>query len=185
MANSGPNLIVPARMVFFMWFIYTVNNIIPVELTNFGILPRNWWGLIGVFTAPYLHGSLDHLISNTVPLLILGGVLYYFYVPIASTVFYTCYFLTNILVWLFARPNIHIGASGLIYGFAAFLITYGIVKKDLKSIIFSLITVFLYGGMVYGVLPINYMMSWESHFFGALSGILIAVRLGRKKEKAY
>lgn len=185
MSKDTPNLIVPSRMVFFMWLVYVVNAIIPIDLTDFGILPRNLWGLIGIFTAPYLHGSLQHLISNTIPLLILGGTLYFFYPPIASTVFYGSYFLTNILVWLLARPNIHIGASGLIYAFAAFLVTFGIVRKDAKSIIISIITVLLYGGMIYGVLPGKYWVSWESHLFGALTGIFIAIGLGSKKRKAY
>ncbi len=93
--------VVPFRLVFLMWLVFTFQMYTHIDLTSFGILPRSLWGLIGIFTAPMLHGNLMHLISNTVPLLFLGGTLFFFYNRIGVAVFFRCYFITNILVWLF------------------------------------------------------------------------------------
>jgi membrane associated rhomboid family serine protease len=175
--------VIPLRLVFIMWAVFFFNYYVPYfQLDVFGIIPRQLFGLIGIFTAPMLHGSLPHLVSNTVPLLFLGSVLFYFYGGIAQAVFLRAYFWTNILVWLFARPANHIGASGLIYGLAFFLIFFGIFRRDFLSIFISIIVLLLYGGVFYGVLPMDPRVSWESHLGGALVGISTAVTFSRHKK---
>lgn len=175
--------VIPFRLVFIMWVVFFVDFSLPyLELNVFGIIPRSLFGLIGVFTAPMLHGSLAHLISNTVPLLFLGSVLFFFYGGIAESVFLRAYFWTNILVWLFARQANHIGASGLVYGLAFFLIFFGIFRRDFISIFISIIVLLLYGGVFYGVLPTDSRVSWESHLGGALVGISTAVTYSRQKR---
>lgn len=173
--------VVPFRVVFFMWLVFFL-EIYGWPLGNFGIYPRTVNGLIGIVTAPLIHGNLSHLISNTVPLLFLGSTLFFFYHRIAGAVFFRAYFWTNILVWLFARPANHIGASGVVYGLAFFLIFFGIFRRDAISILISVLTLLLYGGVFYGVLPTDPVVSWESHLAGALVGITSAVTFSSKKE---
>lgn len=173
--------IAPFRLVFFMWFIFTLERYFLIDLKFLGILPRTLFGLVGIAFAPLLHGNIIHLISNTVPLLFLGAVLFFYYHRIAPQVFLRCYFITNCLVWLFARPSIHIGASGLVYGLASFLIFFGLFRRDLRSLFISIIVVMLYGGIFYGALPSNPLVSWESHLFGAVVGFWSAVDFRKKR----
>jgi membrane associated rhomboid family serine protease len=174
--------VVPLRLVFLMWLAFFLEVVYGWNLSGFGIIPRTLQGLIGVFTAPLIHGNISHLISNSVPMVFLGSALFFFYPRIGSTVFLRTYFWTNILVWLFARPANHIGASGVVYGLAFFLIFFGIFRRDFLSILISIITLLLYGGVFYGVLPTDSRISWESHFAGALVGITSAVTFSTKKR---
>ena len=163
-----------------MWLVYTVELYTSYNLGDFGIYPRDVKGLIGVFAAPLLHGNVNHLMSNTIPLLVLGAALYFFYPRLASRVFLYSYFFTNMLVWIFGRPYIHIGASGLVYGLASFLFFFGIFKRNSKSVLISLGVLLIYGGMVYGIMPSNGWVSWESHLMGAVVGLVASFLLSRK-----
>ncbi len=171
------------RFVFIVWVVYTLETLLGLDFSSFGILPRTTHGLIGIFTAPLIHGNSVHIISNTIPLLFLGWTLFFFYESIARKVFIICYFLTNILVWVFARPSLHIGASGLVYGIAFFLILYGFFKKDFKSLAISAILIFFYGGLVYGLFPNQPGISWESHLIGAIVGGYTALHFSKRKAK--
>jgi membrane associated rhomboid family serine protease len=184
MANNHffAGLNVPLRLVFLMWGFFFLEGYFEIDLGVFGIWPRRIFGLIGIFTAPMLHGNLVHLVSNTLPLLFLGMTLFYFYDKVARQVFFHCYFTTGFLVWVFARPNIHIGASGLIYGIASFLVFFGVFRKDFKSLIISAIIIFVYGSMVYGVFPTQPGVSWESHLLGAIVGAVTASSMAKKKN---
>jgi len=175
------SLVVPIRFVFILWAVYAIGLILPFDLAVLGIYPRSFQGMIGILFAPLIHGNMLHLISNTLPLLFLGIILFLFYDRIANKVFFQCYFFTNILVWIFARPSLHIGASGLVYGLASFLIFFGMFRKDFKSIVISLIILVLYGGLVYGIFPQQPGVSWESHLMGALVGLTTASQLAKVK----
>jgi len=157
-------------MVFFMWLVFFIELKYSYNFSVFGILPRELYGMTGVLFAPVLHASLVHLISNTFPLLFLGVTLYYFYGNIAPRVFLMTYFITGLLVWLFARTSFHIGASGIIYGIASFLFFSGLVRTEFRSLIISIGIVIVYGGLVWGVLPSIPGISWEMHLSGALVG---------------
>jgi membrane associated rhomboid family serine protease len=172
------------RFVFIMWVVFSIRFFVGIDLNHFGIMPRTWYGLIGVLTAPFIHGNSVHIISNTIPLLFLGWTLFFFYEPIAKKVFVFCYFITNLLVWVFARPSIHIGASGLVYGIAFFLIFYGFFKKDFKSLAISVTVIFFYGSMVYGIFPSQGRISWESHLIGAIVGGYTAMYFARRRKSA-
>jgi membrane associated rhomboid family serine protease len=174
--------VVPFRVIFFMWLAFFLELMYQWDLSMLGIQPRSVTGIIGIFTAPLVHGNLSHLISNTVPMLFLGSTLFFFYPRIGAMVFFRTYFWTNVLVWLFARPANHIGASGVVYGLAFFLIFFGLFRRDFLSILISIITLLLYGGVFYGVLPTDPRVSWESHFAGALVGITSAVTFSRKRR---
>ncbi len=174
--------VVPFRFVFLMWLCFFLETNYQWNISNYGIKPRTPEGLIGIFIGPLAHGDVLHLLSNTVPLLFLGATLFFFYRNIAGTVFFRAYFWTNAIVWLFARPSNHIGASGVVYGLAFFLIFFGLFRRDVTSIIISVITIVLYGSVFYGVLPVDPQISWESHLGGALVGITSAFTFSTKRK---
>lgn len=165
-----------------MWLVFTLEVSLSLNFGFLGIYPRTAEGLIGILTAPMVHGSLLHIFSNTFPLLFLGVALFYFYDRIATRVFLQCYLFTGVLVWLFGRPVYHIGASGVIYGLAFFMISFGIFRKDFKSILLSVVVVVLYGGIIYGIFPAQSGVSWESHLMGAVVGVVTAYTLSRVKK---
>lgn len=174
------SLVVPARLMFLMWAVFLFEISWYIDLGYLGIIPRTIPGLLGVAFGPVLHGNFWHLASNTVPLLFLGTTLYYFYGRVAGQVFLSSYFLPGLLVWIFARQNIHIGASGLIYGLAFFLMFIGFFRKDFRSLFISAIVILLYGSLFYGLFPMHPGVSWESHLFGGIVGLLLAIRYGKK-----
>jgi len=157
-----------------LWAIYLISYCIDIYPYKLGILPRNFSGFVGIFTSPLIHGGFSHLISNTAPLIFMGLGIFYFYPKVAYKVFTIIYLGTGVLVWIFAREVYHIGASGIIYGFVSFLFFSGIFRKDNRSIALALIVILFYGGLIWGVLPIEKGVSWESHLFGAIAGIIAA-----------
>jgi membrane associated rhomboid family serine protease len=145
-----------------------------MRLYKLGVYPREFSGLVGILTAPLIHADFSHLISNSFTLFILFFGVIYFYRNSVFQVFIIIYIVDGILVWLTARSSYHIGASGLIYGFASFLFFSGVFRKDKRSIALSLLIVFLYGSLVWGVLPVEPGVSFESHLFGAITGLICA-----------
>jgi membrane associated rhomboid family serine protease len=130
--------------------------------------------MLGILTSPFLHGDTNHLGANSMPLLILGTLILYFYPTAATRVILGIYFISGLAVWLLARPVTHIGASGLVYGFAFFLFFSGVFRNDMKSLAISFFIIFMYGGIVWGLMPNLIGISWESHLFGAIAGSLLA-----------
>jgi membrane associated rhomboid family serine protease len=175
--------VVPFRLVFIMWLVFSLEFFYRFDFSFLGIRPRSLTGLIGIFTAPMIHGNYLHLLSNTVPLIFLGAALYFFYRRIAASVFTRCYFVTNVLVWIFSpRVSYHIGASGLIYGLASFLIVFGLLRMELLALLLSISVAIVYGGIFYGVLPTDSRISWESHLAGAITGVVTAFQFRQKKR---
>lgn len=157
-----------------LWIVYIASLVANINLDWMGILPRNLLGVLGIVTGPVVHANFSHLLSNTFPLIILGWAIFYFYPKVSYKAFLVVYILTGVFVWLFARQVYHIGASGIVYGFVSFLFFSGIFRKDNKSIAIALIIIFLYGGIVWGVLPGQKGISWESHLFGGIAGVIAA-----------
>ncbi|MEY2904024.1 MAG: hypothetical protein RJA52_40 [Bacteroidota bacterium] len=145
-----------------------------LDLGFLGIYPRKIHGLLGILTAPFIHGSWEHLYSNAPPLIALFTLLFYFHQKIAVKIILGVWLLTGIFVWIFARPVYHIGFSGVLYGLVAFIGWNGIFRKDMKSISLSLMILIYFGGMASGILPGQEKISWESHLLGAISGIIIS-----------
>ncbi len=177
------SLLFPMRFVFLMWAAFSIQFYLGVDLGFLGIYPLKLQGLMGIFMAPLVHGSAGHILSNTLPFLILAGILFYFYPLIAIRVFLQCYFFTNILVWVFGRPFYHIGASGLVYGLAFFLISFGLFRRNVRSLVISAMVILLYGGLVYTVFPFDERISWESHVFGAISGVVAAFTMRKFRTR--
>jgi len=170
------NMIIPGIFVLLMWLVKLVEILFETDFSRFGIYPLTAKGLPGILFSPFIHANFTHLFSNTVPLFFLSLALFYFYSEVALKVFIWTYFLTGILVWVGGREAWHIGASGVVYGLASFLFFSGIIRRYFRLIALSLLIVFLYGSMVWGLFPGVYKnVSWESHMLGFFSGALLAV----------
>lgn len=168
------SIVYPSLFVALLWAIKIFEIGLDLDIVSFGLYPRAYSGLIGIVTCPLIHSSFEHLFSNSIPLLILGGITFYFYRPIAFSVFFWVYLMGGVWLWAAGRPAYHIGASGLVYGFASFLFFSGIFRKERTSMALSLIVVFLYGSMVWGIFPLESRISWESHLLGSLAGFITA-----------
>ncbi len=144
---------------------------IPYQLA---LIPRRFDSLIGIFGMPLVHGSMSHLLANTLPMLVLGsmlvsrGVRYYLLVTLAIVA------LGGAVLWLFGRDAAHIGASGLVFGLFGFLVARGIFERHWRSIAVTALVVFCYGSMIWGILPRDGQISWEAHLFGLIAGVVAA-----------
>ena len=183
------SLIIPLLIVASMWLVKIIEVSFGVNLGRWGITPHTTHGLLGILTLPFLHGSWEHLLSNTVPILVLGTALYYCYPTLANRVLLITWLGSGLLTWCIGNPDsVHIGASALAYGLNLFLIFSGFIRGNRMLIVISLIMVFLYGSFIWGMIPslaIPQNISWEGHLSGALIGILLAFSLrkeGPQKE---
>ncbi len=166
----------PLFIVLAMWIVEYIEVSYDLNFISYGIIPRTNAGLIGIITSPFIHANLSHLVSNSLPLFLMLWALFYFYDEIAFGIFILFFFITNILVWIFARDASHIGASGLVYATGSFLFFSGIIRRSTKLLAISLLITFMYGGMIWGIFPKFYPpdISWEAHLMGAIAGLVIA-----------
>lgn len=162
-----------------LWIVELYNSSVGHSLgMSWGIRPRSEDGLVGILFWPFLHATTEHLISNTIPLAVLSwfvllrGMKDYLIVTLGITL------IAGAAIWLVARPAIHIGASGLIFGYFGFLVAAAWYERSLSSFVVSVLTIFLYGGIVWGVFPQETYISWEAHLFGLLAGLFMASLLG-------
>ncbi len=164
-----------------IWVISLLNaTMFAGRLTDFGILPRTEHGLAGIAFAPFLHGSIDHLLANTSGILIFGGL-----VVLRNRRHFWAVTLIGALVsgagtWLVGRPAMHIGASGIVFAYFGYLLFTGIFERRLWPLLLSCLVFALWGPTLYGVLPLQSGVSWEGHAFGLLGGILAAWLLARR-----
>ncbi len=166
-----------------MWIVYGLQYFIPLE--QFGIVPRTFSGLIGIFAAPFLHANLLHLIANTISLLLIGLVFFTVQGRKSFVISAEIIVIGGLLTWLIARPDsIHIGASGYIYGLLGYALFIGVFQRKLSNILFSSAFFFLYGGALWGLLPINPFVSWEGHVSGFVAGALCAKFAGPERATA-
>lgn len=178
--------LIPLAMVFSIWFIYWLEIKFGWNFNKHGIYPRTLKGIQGVFLSPFIHSNISHLFNNSVPLFVLSASLFYFYKKVAFKILIFGGFFTGILTWIIARESYHIGASGIVYLLFSFVFFSGIIKKHYRLVAMSFITIFLYGSMVWYVLPIKDGISWEGHLSGFLVGLFLAFVYRKKgivKEK--
>jgi membrane associated rhomboid family serine protease len=171
------SMVVPSFLVLMMWAVKLVETTGNYDFAFLGIYPLKWQGLIGIITAPFIHGGYSHLLANTVPMLVLGSALFYFYRDIAPRILILIWLFTGFWVWVGARESYHIGASGVVYGLAAFILVSGILRRHTGLMAMALVVVFLYGSLIWGIFPEffpNENISWESHLFGLIAGISLA-----------
>ncbi len=171
-------------LVALMWVEEIIDAIPGVNLDQYGIRPRQVEGLLGIPAAPFLHSGFSHLVANTGALLVLGILVvlttHRFWVVTVGVVL-----LGGLGTWLVAGGNtVHVGASGLVYGYAAFLVAWGILTRSLRGVLVAVLVVLLYGSIVFGVLPGQPGVSWEGHLFGAAAGVLMAFLLRWRSRTA-
>lgn len=169
----------PFLFVLFMWLMFWLQNSVQFNFLKLGVQPRNPASLTGIITSVFIHGDPNHIASNTLPLLVLGMMLFYFYKKIAKPVFLWVWLISGIWLWVGGRNNpnypiYHIGASTLIYGLAGFLFFSGLFRRHIQLMVVSALVVFLYGGIVWGIFPVKEGISWEGHLFGVIAGIIVA-----------
>jgi membrane associated rhomboid family serine protease len=164
----------PVFFVLFIWVVFWFEVRFGYNFSKYGIYPQSIEGLRGVLVSPFVHGDIEHIYHNTIPLLVLSMALFYFYRPIAWRVILYGIILSGFLTWCIGRPSYHIGASGLIYVLVSFTFFKGVFAKHYRLIALSLIVVFLYGSMIWYTLPIEKGISWEGHLAGLITGLLFA-----------
>lgn len=175
--------LIPAFFLILCWLMYASECLFDVSLSQYGLKPREISQWFGIFTMPFLHADISHIFANTVSFLVLGTMIFYFYPEKALRVFLLSYFMTGILTWIIGLQGVHIGASGMIYAFAAYIFTVGVRSRNIQNMALSLIVVFLYGSMVWGLYPQNTGISWEGHLAGAISGVALALIYNVKHEE--
>jgi len=166
-------------MMGLLWLILFIDSVLGLGLHRFGLRPRHAEGLVGIFSAPLLHGSAEHLFSNTLPLVISLTTILYLYPRAAMRVIPIIWMGSGLLAWIIGRPSLHFGASGFVYGLLAYVFISGILRLDMRSVAVSVMVWFLYGSMIWGVLPIRPNMSWELHLSGAILGVAMAIAFRR------
>lgn len=171
-------------IILIIWITNTINWLLDYQLNQHGLLPRDPTTLYGIATAPFLHANLYHLMNNTITFFFLGLVVALYNKSnhnqlLRLTIFAA--FWGGLLTWTFGRPAIHIGLSGVIFGYWGFITINGFFEKSIKSLLISILAIFSYGGMIFGIIPSSPEVSFESHFFGAVSGVMYSYLYRRKK----
>jgi membrane associated rhomboid family serine protease len=178
--------LIPILYVLSIWIIYWIEIQFSFNFNKYGVYPRTLKGFRGVFFTHFIHSNTGHIFNNSIPLFVLLSGLFYFYKEVAYKVLLLGGFLTGFLTWIIARESYHIGASGIVYLLFSFVFFSGIIRKHFRLVALSLIVIFLYGSMIWYVLPIKEGMSWEGHLSGFLIGLFFAGiyrKIGTVKEE--
>jgi len=168
------SLFFPVLFLVLLWAILFIEKHADINLTDYGIFPLRVSGIKGIIFAPFIHGSVQHLFNNSIPLLVLGTAIFYFYREVAYKILILSWIISGFWVWIMARPAYHIGASGLIYAWASFLFFSGIIRKNINLLAISMLVIFLYGSLVWGIFPLEDEVSWESHLMGGIAGLILS-----------
>lgn len=172
-----------AAFVAMLWWLKMLESWLGTSLGGLGVRPGEISGLIGLIAAPVVHGSVEHLVANTLPMLVLGTLTLAVYPRTAWRAIAFIWLVSGLGIWLFGRPSTHIGASGLSHGLMFLLFVLGLIRRDRAAVAAAFIAFFLYGGMLLTVLPGDPKISWEAHLFGALAGVIAALAW-RKRDPA-
>ena len=170
-------------LLLVMWVVFITNVVIPYDLNVWGIHPKQAKGLWGLLFSPILHGGWAHILSNSVPIFILTYLLYRYYRPIALSTLAVSWVMVGVLVWITGMGGVHIGMSGVIYALASFLFFSGLIRKYKPLVGISFFVAFMYGSLIWGVLPLKEGVSWESHLWGGVIGIVLAIFYRKKGPK--
>ena len=168
-------LFVSLSVIVILWLVRFFEIEFKFDFSTWGVYPLTVKGLRGIIFSPLIHANFEHLAANTFPLFILTFSLFFFYRKSSYAIFILIYGLSGLFVWLGGREALHIGASGIIYGLAAFLFMSGIISFNIRLLTISMIVSLVYGGLFWGIFPMKPEISWESHLWGGLSGLVLAV----------
>ena len=176
-----------AIVLIIIWSVKIFEIVFDYDFTEYGVLPRKFNGLIGILFSPIIHSDVNHLLSNSLPVIILCLLIFNFYSQIAKKILIYLYFISGLWLWCIGRESFHIGASGLIYAMASFLFFSGILRKNSQLSAVALLVIFIYGGLFWGLFPIHKNVSWEGHLTGFIAGILVSFifRKDGPKRKKY
>ena len=176
-----------AIVLIIIWSVKIFEIVFDYDFTEYGVLPRKFNGLIGILFSPLIHSDVNHLLSNSLPVIILCLLIFNFYSQIAKKILIYLYFISGLWLWCIGRESFHIGASGLIYAMASFLFFSGILRKNSQLSAVALLVIFIYGGLFWGLFPIHKNVSWEGHLTGFVAGILVSFifRKDGPKRKKY
>jgi membrane associated rhomboid family serine protease len=158
-----------------IWLAWLGAFLLGWDMDDLGIRPRDLHGLVGILTAPFVHASFEHLMSNTLPLGLLAAITLYAYPRAARYALPLIWIASGLGVWLWARPSLHVGISGIVHGLMFFLFVIGLIRRDRLGVSISLLVFFLYGGMTMSVLPHEENISFEYHMAGAIAGVISAL----------
>jgi membrane associated rhomboid family serine protease len=164
-------------VVAIVWVAFLTNEIFRLHWNEYGMHPRKLEGLFGIVTMPFLHGDLSHLFSNSIPSFVLLFSIFYFFQRKATIILLMTWFMVGVLTWVIGTNGIHVGASGVVYALAFFLVAISIIKQEVRLMAYSLIIIFSYGSIVWGFFPQLFPdkhISWEGHLAGAITGIILA-----------
>lgn len=167
--------VIPMLLLLLIWMVYIIELKFGFNFNKYGIYPKTFKGLRGVFFSPFIHGDTNHLLNNSVPLVVLSACLIFFYKEVAWKVLLIGTLLSGLLTWTIARDNYHIGASGVIYLLFSFIFFSGVIRKNYRLVAISLGVVFLYGSMIWYVFPVKDGISWEGHLSGFIVGFIFAI----------
>lgn len=167
-------ILIPFVFVLIIWFVYWLEIKYNWNFNKYGIYPREFSGLKGILFSPFIHSGTSHLFNNSVPLAVLLMSLFFFYRKLALKILFFGGLLSGVLTWIIARDAYHIGASGIVYLLFSFLLFSGIIRKQYRLIALSMMIIFLYGSMIWYILPVKDGMSWEGHLSGFLVGLLFS-----------
>lgn len=167
-------LVFPLYFVLFLWIVFWFEMKYGFNFNKYGIYPRTFKGLRGILFSPFIHGDIKHLYNNSIPLFVLLFTLFYFYRHVAFKIFIYGALLSGLLTWIYARKSYHIGASGIIYLLFSFLFFSGVFRKNIRLIAVALAVIFIYGSMIWYILPIKKGVSWEGHLSGFIVGLILA-----------
>ena len=183
-------LFFPILFFLAMWLVKLIEIQFNLSFSKFGVFPRTKSGIKGILCSPFIHAEdLKHICNNSIPILVLGAILFSSYKKIALEIFIWLFFISGFWLWIIGRPSFHIGASGIIYALASFLLISGFIRKDPRLAAVSFVIIFLYGSMIWHILPIftiKETISWEAHLAGFLAGILVSIfykNEGPKRKK--
>ena len=176
-----------AIILIIIWSVKIFEIVFDYDFTEYGVLPRKFNGLTGILFSPLIHSDVNHLLSNSLPVIILCLLIFNFYSQIAKKILIYLYFISGLWLWCIGRESFHIGASGLIYAMASFLFFSGILRKNSQLSAVALLVIFIYGGLFWGLFPIHKNVSWEGHLTGFIAGILVSFifRKDGPKRKKY
>ncbi|MDH3647816.1 MAG: rhomboid family intramembrane serine protease [Gammaproteobacteria bacterium] len=172
-----------AGLLILLWIVEVVNFILSHSLNGFGLVPRRLDGLPGILVSPILHGSFAHLLSNTGGLIALGGLVamrgerHFVTTTLAIAVF------SGALVWLFGRSALHVGASGLVFGYFGLLLGRAWYRRTPETLLIGAVVIAVYGGIIWGISPLQRFVSWEGHLAGLIAGLVVA-RLRARRDEA-
>jgi len=178
-------MFIPILFVFAIWFVKGFEHIYNTNFRQFGIVSLDIKSISGIFTFPFIHADFNHLINNSYPILILGGIISQVYKTISNKVFLYSFLLSGIILWIIGNPDANvIGASGVVYALASFVLISGFIKKQPRLSILSFFVIFMYGSFFWGMLPMPNQISWEGHLSGFITGIIIAFVFRKDGPKA-